>query len=200
MRRRPGGAGRPTLVRRTHEPNQASRRGFNRSDASWGTLLAVREETRGRSRQRRESSVRCFGGSEDGWECAGKRRRRAERGARIALVGQPPIAVVVLLAVVALLRIDMLVRHVGGSRHGLVHRVVRRVLQAQFGLTARACNGAEHRRSDCTPDGKQYREQQQQQDAGRSHGVRLARGRPACSPSRRWPKKLRRPSGRHYTS
>jgi hypothetical protein len=30
--------------------------------------------------------------------------------------------------------------------------------------------------------------------------VRLARGRPACSPSRRWPKKLRRPSGRHYTS
>ena len=138
MRRRPGGAGRPTLVRRTHEPHQASRRGLNRSDASWGTLLAVREKTRGRSRQRGESSVRCFAGSEDARECADERRRRAERGAQIALVRLPAVAVVVLHAVVALMRIGMVVRHVFRSRHGGVDRVVRRLLQTQFGLTARA--------------------------------------------------------------
>ena len=180
LRRRPGKAGQPTLVRRTHEPNQASRGGFSGSDASWGTLLAVREEARGRSRQRGKGSVRCFHGSEDGGGSAGNRRHRAERGAQIALVRLPAIAVVVLLAVVALLRTGMVVRQVVRSPHCLIHRVVRGrqlvMLQVQFDLAARGRNWAVHGRSDRAPDGEQHREQQQQPDANRSHNVRVARG------------------------
>ena len=83
--RQPGGTGRPTPVRRTHEPNQASSGGLSGLDASWGSLLAVREEARRRSREvgeRHRSHVRrCW----DGRQRTQQRRHRAEVTAQVAL-------------------------------------------------------------------------------------------------------------------
>ena len=158
----PGFAGRQTPVRWTHEPHRASRGGLSGLDASWRTLLTVREETRRRSKkvgERDRSEVWWHG---NGGQRAQQRRHRAKVAAQVALA--EPVMVTAGAGGVGVVP-GMLMG--GMLMFGMVcsaHRVMIHFqhCRCHAALTARKRRRTQHRSRDRTPnreqDGKQHQE------------------------------------------